>query len=104
MSNMEINQVLAQMRVMANSAEGTGTSLETKASGFADLLKESIDQVNEAQSKSREMSNAFEAGDPEVGLAEVMVTMQKASISFEAVSQVRNQLLNAYQDVMNMPV
>lgn len=103
MTNPEISQVLAQMRVMASNVSAE-PAINAQPSGFSDLLKESIDQVNEAQTLSKELTSAFEAGDPGVGLAEVMVTMQKASISFEAVSQVRNQLLNAYQDVMNMPV
>ena len=43
-------------------------------------------------------------GDDSVTLPETMVAMQKASISFEAVTQVRNRLLSAYQEIMNMQV
>ena len=107
MSEMEINQVLAQMRLMATAA-GKGPS-EGPAEGgekvdFGALMKDSIDQVNAAQKQARQLSDAFEAGSPDVALPEVMVALQKASLSFQAVNQVRNKLLNAYQEVMNMQV
>jgi flagellar hook-basal body complex protein FliE len=50
------------------------------------------------------MSDAFVKGEPNVDLTEVMVAVQKASLSFQAMTQVRNKLVQAYQDVMNMPV
>ena len=50
------------------------------------------------------MATAFEAGSPDVNLPEMMVAMQKASLSFQAMTQVRNKLLSAYQEVMNMQV
>ncbi len=105
MSEMQINQVLAQMRALAQSA-GLEQSAPRGAGApdFANLLKQSLGQVNETQQASRSLATAFEMGDPDVSLAEVMVAMQKASISFEAVSQVRNRLLSAYQEVMRMPV
>jgi flagellar hook-basal body complex protein FliE len=71
---------------------------------FATLMKQSLDQVNEAQSSAKSLATAFERGDPGVELPEVMVALQKASVSFQAISQVRNKLLNAYQEVMNMQV
>lgn len=106
MSDVQINQVLAQMRALADSA-GVGGGAATQAPGganFAQMLKQSLDHVNETQQASRQMSQAFEMGDPNVNLAQVMVAMQKASVSFEAVNQVRNRLLSAYQEIMSMPV
>lgn len=107
MSDIGIDQVLAQMRVMAAAAgsrsepgEGVGPAGED----FGTLMKASIQEVNEAQSEARALADAFEAGDPDVGLPEVMVALQKASVSFQAVTQVRNKLLNAYQEIMNMQV
>lgn len=105
MSEMQINQVLAQMRALAQSA-GLEQSAPRGAGApdFANLLKQSLDQVNQTQRASSDLRTAFELGDPDVSLVEVMVATQKASISFEAVSQVRNRLLSAYQEVMRMPV
>lgn len=106
MSDMDINQVLAQMRVMAAAAQRESvTNVEPGTTGktdFGELLKDSIDQVNQAQSQAKELVGAFETGDTNVELPEVMVALQKASISFEAMTQVRNKLLNAYQEIMNM--
>ena len=62
------------------------------------------EQVNQLQSSAAELKTAFEAGTDQVSLPEVMVAVQKASVSFEAVTQVRNKLLSAYQEVMNMQV
>ncbi len=71
---------------------------------FADLMQQAIDQVNEGQMKAAELGRALERGDPNVDLAQVMIAMQKSSVSFQALTEVRNKLLTAYQDVMNMPV
>nr|WP_296752649.1 flagellar hook-basal body complex protein FliE [Thioalkalivibrio sp.] len=105
MSEMQINQVLAQMRALAqNSGVGEAAPRGPGTTDFANLLKQSLDHVNQTQQASRQLSTAFELGDPNVSLAEVMVGMQKASVSFEAVNQVRNRLLSAYQEIMSMPV
>ncbi|WP_461516049.1 flagellar hook-basal body complex protein FliE [Porticoccus sp.] len=107
MSDMDINQVLAQMRIMA-SAAGTrineGGAEKVAGQDFGVLMKESIEEVNSAQLQARALSDAFESGDSDVALPEVMVALQKASLSFQAVTQVRNKLLSAYQEIMNMQV
>tara|TARA_R110002110_G_scaffold405241_1_gene624175 strand:- start:8842 stop:9159 length:318 start_codon:yes stop_codon:yes gene_type:complete len=105
MSNMEINQVLAQMRMMAAAAgnkptEGPAVSGEE----FSVMMKQAVEQVSESQSQAKALATAFESGDPGVELPEVMIALQKASISFQAVNQVRNRLLSAYQEVMRMQV
>ncbi|TVQ44727.1 MAG: flagellar hook-basal body complex protein FliE [Gammaproteobacteria bacterium] len=106
MSDMQIQQVLAQMRAMsARAAQGTTeTAGATGGTEFASLLRQSLDQVNAAQQTSGELSTRFVAGDPNVSLPEVMVAMQKSSLQFEAVTQVRNRLVAAYQEIMNMQV
>jgi flagellar hook-basal body complex protein FliE len=107
MSDMEINQVLAQMRAMSAAASSNRVGSESDAVAGADfgaLMKDSINQVNEAQTQAKAMATAFEAGDPDVNLPEMMVALQKASLSFQAMTQVRNKLLSAYQEVMNMQV
>ena len=104
-SNMSIDQVLAQMRVMA--AKAANQSEPVKPAGNADfgaLLKQSIDQVNEIQQEAGAMRTAFERGDKEMDLAQVVIAAQKSSLSFEAMVQVRNKLIEAYRDVMNMPI
>ncbi|MFP4079070.1 MAG: flagellar hook-basal body complex protein FliE [Ectothiorhodospira sp.] len=109
MSNTQIDQVLQQMRVMAASAgldqqQGAGQQSTGTQPSFAAMLRQSMDRVNQYQETSGEMASRFEKGDPEVDLTEVMVAKQKASVSFEATMQVRNRLVSAYQDIMNMQV
>lgn len=104
---MNINQVLAQMREMAVTASNTNAGRETEGADKVDfgvLMKDSIAQVNEAQNQAKQLSTAFEMGDSDVALPEVMVALQKANLSFQAMTQVRNKLLSAYQEVMNMQV
>jgi len=105
MSDMNVNQLLAQMRAMSLESKGLPTVKESAPdSDFSVLLKQSIDSVNETQQAAGKLTTAFETGDSKVSLAEVMVASQKASVSFQAMLQVRNKLVDAYKDVMNMPM
>ncbi len=105
MSNMDINQVLAQMRVMAAQAQNPSEAVpENDKASFADLLKQSVDSVNETQLEAKRLTTALETGQGDVDLAQVMIAVQKSSLSFEAMVQVRNKLVDAYKDVMNMPI
>ena len=103
MSDMNVNQVLAQMRTMSLQAGGpvqkTGGNTD-----FSTLLQQSIAAVNDTQQSAGKMAEAFETGAANISLADVMVATQKASVSFQAMLQVRNKLVEAYQDVMNMPM
>ena len=108
MSQMEIDSVLAQIRSLsAQAGAGIGASktAETQQTGpseFASLLKKGIDQVNDTQTSATKIADAFERGAPGVELPQVMLEMQKASVSFRALTEVRNRLVTAYQDIMNM--
>lgn len=107
MSSIEINQVLQQMRNMSSMAENKlplepGTNVAKP--DFSQLLKDSVNQVNNVQKSAMGMATAFEKGDPSVNLSEVMVAIQKANVSFQAMTQVRNNLVSAYKEVMNMQV
>lgn len=103
-----INQVLAEMRRLAAAAQSSPTSQTDAAQGsgadFASLLKQSVDQVNDTQQAAGKLSAAFSAGDPNVDVTEVMVALQKAGVAFQAMTEVRNRLVKAYQDIMSMPV
>lgn len=111
MSDIDVNQLLNQMRVMAQASQGTQASgnaaqaaqqgQEAKGPDFAALLKQSVDTVNANQQKAGAMRDAFVAGDPNTSLPQVMIALEKASVSFEAMKQVRNKLVEAYQSVMS---
>lgn len=69
---------------------------------FAALLKRGIEGVNAEQNQAAALAGQFEAGQPGVDLAEVMIASQKAGLAFRALTQIRNQVVSAYQDVMRM--
>ena len=71
---------------------------------FSSMFTNAINSVNETQQTSAALASAYERGDAGVTLSQVMVASQKATVSFQAVTQVRNKLVEAYQDVMNMPI
>ncbi|WP_166260833.1 flagellar hook-basal body complex protein FliE [Marinobacter salicampi] len=75
-----------------------------KTPGFSDMLSQAVGKVNDLQQTAGDMRTAYETGDPTMDLARVMIASQKASVSFEALTQVRNRVVRAYEDVMNMPV
>jgi len=107
--SVEMQQVLQQMREMQGLAQGQGPQMP-KGEGiearqeFSDMLQQAIDGVNQQQKTAAGLQQAFEMGDQNVDLVEVMVAMQQSRISFQALSEVRNKVLTAYQEVMSMPV
>lgn len=104
MSEMNINEVLAQMRSMSiGAANAPAPAAVDTHSDFGALLKQSIDAVNTTQQTAGKLSQTFETGG-DVSLVEVMIASQKADVSFQAMLQVRNKLVDAYKDVMNMPM
>ena len=105
MNDIDTSRLLTQLRTMAAQAQGVPPA--TRATGGADfsgMLKNAVNQVNETQQTASHLAAAFESGDTKADLSEVMVALQKASISFQAMTQVRNKLVSAYQDIMNMQV
>ena len=106
MNDINVNQLLSQMRSMSALAQGqpAGTAGAAGGADFAAMLKGSVDKVNDTQQQAAGLQQAFEAGDSKVDLAEVMIAMQKAGIAFQAMTQVRNKLVSAYQDIMSMQV
>lgn len=98
--------VLARMRELASRARGIETTpaQEPAAVDFGAVLKGALDHVSQAQHTATNLATRFERGEPGTDLGQVMVALQKANISFQAVSQVRNRLVSAYQEIMNMPI
>ena len=82
---------------------GVGETPAAKVN-FADALQNSLSEVSAAQKGAGEMSKKFTMGDDSVSLSDVMVSMQKSSIEFQATVQVRNKLVSAYHEIMNMQV
>ena len=71
---------------------------------FSDALKNSLQQVSSSQKTAEEMGQKFAMGDDSISLSDTMIAMQKSSIAFQATVQVRNKLVSAYHEIMNMQV
>ena len=104
MNDIRISPALEQIRKLSIAAGSGVPEVPTEGIDFGSLLKKAIDDVNDNQQKAMKLKSAFESGDKTMNLAEVMVASQKASVSFQAMMQVRNKLVDAYKDVMNMPM
>lgn len=104
MSDMEINKVLSQMRALSSQVTPAARPTEPGAPEFGQLMQNAISQVNQQQMHASKLMTGFETGTGDASLAEVMVAMQKSSLSFQAMTEVRNRLIEAYQEIMNMPV
>jgi len=105
---IEFNRMMLDMRAMQMDAMAQKSAVqapaEVGASSFSDMLGKAINKVSDTQQASSQLSNAFEIGKSGVDLTDVMIASQKASVSFQALTQVRNKLVQAYQDIMQMPV
>ena len=116
-----VDQVLGQIRAMRSltqpnqtSASGLG-GISTLApsnpvrgvepsNDFSSVLRTSVDAVNATQQRAQQATSAWERGDSEASLTQVMVSLQKADVSFKAMMEVRNKMVDAYQEVMRMSI
>ena len=114
---VDINRLLLEMRSLKAQTQAFGGLPKvdqiraanpavnaTNGPKFGDVMAQAVNKVNEVQQTSTKLSEAYVRGDPKVVISDVMIASQKASVSFAAMTQVRNKLVEAYKDVMNMPV
>jgi flagellar hook-basal body complex protein FliE len=108
METTALDQVLGQLRAAAALAGGGGAKATENPAGktadFASVLKASLDQANGMQQQAAKVARDFEVGATDASLPDVMVSIQKANVSFQQVVQVRNRLVSAYHEIMNMQV
>ena len=108
--DIKAQSLYQEMQAMAAGARlemgpmAAPTELNPSSSNFSQMLSEAVNNVNSMQLESREKQKAFEMGDTSLSLADVMVAKEKSGIAFEATVQVRNKVLEAYKQIMNMPV
>jgi len=104
-SQMMQNQRVEQDQSVRGRIDGPRQVGETQEiPSFSDMLGKAVNTVNELQQTSSQLSTAYEMGDPNVDITRVMIAAQKSSVSFEALTQVRNRVVKAYEDIMNMPI
>jgi flagellar hook-basal body complex protein FliE len=112
----DIDGVLAQIRSMRSRASSEtlhlglaadkpvgSTTAEPGFTSFTDKLKSALDNVNALQKDASARTQDFAAGRNN-DLVGTMLAMQKSDVAFQATMQVRNRLVSAYQDIMNMPI
>jgi flagellar hook-basal body complex protein FliE len=104
MNEISANDLLSQIRTLGRELQPTQAPVAPAASNFGEMLETTINSVNEAQRYASDLKIGFANGTTDKSLAEVMIASQKADLSFRAVTEVRNKLVSAYQDIMNMPV
>jgi len=93
----------AQASNQPGAIDKSKESLGPKAVGFNELVSNAVEQVNQLQVQSRELQDAYSRGE-DLPLTDVVLGMQKSSLAFEATLQIRNKVLKAYDDILNMPV
>src|SRR5690606_30340799 len=117
MSSLQIDAVLAQIRAMQSQIRGVSapanevaqvagaaTGVQGPPRSLAHVTQPGLAPANQTQQRAADLAVRFERGEPGVELPQVMLEMQKASVSFRAVTEVRNKLVDAYQAIMNMPI
>ncbi len=113
----DINQVLAEMRNLkaqvqrpealqepSPSTSVTSVKPTEPEQSFGSLLTRAVDSVNDTQQNASALRTAYEQGDPSVDITRVMIEAQKSTVSFQALTQVRNKVVQAYEDIMKMPI
>ncbi|MGM8227515.1 flagellar hook-basal body complex protein FliE [Cellvibrio sp. ARAG 10.3] len=121
---VDINRLLVEMRAMKSQTQAfqrpaglaprdVGEVHNTgpltvdggnKIPSFGEVMSQAVNKVNDVQKAASAMATAYERGVEGVDITDVMIASQKASVSFQAMVQVRNKLVDAYRDIMNMPI
>lgn len=107
---MEMNSLKSQTHAFGGlrGLDQKGPSVEgvERPNGpqFGDLFSQAVNKVNDVQQASAQTANAYIRGDSSVDITDVMIASQKSSVAFQAMTQVRNKMVEAYKDIMNMPI
>ena len=113
---IDVNRLLVEMRALklqtqafgavnpATSQDKVAEAVASQRVDFGNVMSQALDQVNEVQQASKAIRQSYLQGDNSVDVTDVMIASQKAGVAFDAMVQVRNKLVEAYRDVMNMPV
>lgn len=116
----DINQLLLNMRDLKSQVQAPaqspaaldvkdqitrpGLNVQDTTPAFGELFSQAINNVNGLQQTAAQLSTAYAKGDESVDITDVMIASEKAKVGFQATVQVRNKVIEAYQDIMNMPI
>jgi flagellar hook-basal body complex protein FliE len=95
---------LERMRALAKNESASLPVPVNPEDSFSVLLRKQFDGVNSSQQHAAKLAELFEIGDENVSLVDVMIAGQKSRVAFSALVEVRNKMLSAYQEIMNMQV
>ncbi len=108
MNTIDVNNLLSQMRSMSAQVRPPESAVKAAPVGaqsdFSALLRESISAVGQSQMEAGRMAASFERGDAGADLGRTMIAVQKADLSLRTMVEVRNKMVDAYKEIMNMPV
>jgi flagellar hook-basal body complex protein FliE len=104
----DISDMLSKIREVSNKTPALSTVTQAQpTSNFGDVMslaKTALTHVTQLQTQSEAVKNAYIAGDSSVSMSQVVVASQKSKLAFEGLVTVRNKILEAYKEIMNMPV
>lgn len=106
----DISEMLSKIRDISNKSQvfaENPISRTNSTQSFGDVLsmaKNSVSNVNDAVNQRDILTNAFVAGDTNVSMSQIIVASQKSKLAFEGLIAVRNKILEAYKEIMNMPI
>ena len=104
----DINEMLSKIReVSSRTSVFSDSTVVAPTKNFESILsatKDVVSNVNDLQSKTEKVKNAYVTGDTSISMADVILSSQKSKLAFEGLVAVRNKILDAYKEIMNMPV
>lgn len=104
MQNQQSQQIEQNQPVRGRMDGPREVQQSGETASFGDMLGNAVNNVNNLQQQTSELRTAYDMGDPNVDITRVMIAAEKSSVSFEALTQVRNRVVRAYEDIMNMPI
>ncbi|QYK00319.1 flagellar hook-basal body complex protein FliE [Shewanella psychrotolerans] len=100
----EMQSLSGEIKPGAITSGITQQVANTSGSDFGDLLSQAVGNVNALQANSSSLQSRLDMGDTRVTLSDTVIAREKSSVAFEATVQVRNKLVEAYKEIMSMPV
>lgn len=99
-----LNTLTAQAKSLQSTRMMSASQQENGSGSFAQILSSSLNNISHLQNESKQQAASILMGSSEIGLNDVMVSLQKSSVALNLGVQVRNKLVSAYQEIMNMAV
>jgi flagellar hook-basal body complex protein FliE len=100
----DFQAALARAGLRADGLPRTDATAGVAGGGFKAAMTQALSNVSQSQIEAQRLQREVTLDNPAVSVEETMLAMQKANIGFQATLQVRNRMLQAYSEIMNMQV